>query len=75
MDFYFKFGSKKLELPFAIRLNDFIAEKYPGTDKSTLGIMAFLGYLDFGSDMMNATTWSLLIIAAILGIFLGKRWS
>ena len=41
----------------------------------TLGIMAFLGYLDFGSDMMNATTWSLLIIAAILGIFLGKRWS
>ena len=41
----------------------------------TLGIMAFLGYLDFGSDLMNATTWSLLIIAAILGIFLGKRWS
>ena len=41
----------------------------------TLGIMSFLGYLDFGSDLMNATTWSLLIIAAILGIFLGKRWS
>jgi len=41
----------------------------------TLGIMSFLGYLDFGNDMMNAATWSLLIIAAILGIFLGKRWS
>ncbi len=41
----------------------------------TLGIMAFLGYLDFGDDLMNAATWSLLIIAAILGIFLGKRWS
>ena len=37
----------------------------------TLGIMSFLGYLDFGSDLMNAATWSLLIIAAILGIFLG----
>jgi len=41
----------------------------------TLGIMAFLGYLDFGNDAMNAATWALLIIAAILGIFLGKRWS
>jgi titin len=41
----------------------------------TLGIMSFLGYLDFGDDLMNAATWSLLIIAAILGIFLGKRWS
>ncbi len=34
LDFYFKFGSKRLNLPFAIRLNDFIAEKYPGTEKS-----------------------------------------
>jgi hypothetical protein len=41
----------------------------------TLGIMAYLGYLDFGSDVMNAATWGLLIISAILGIFLGKRWS
>ncbi len=32
----------------------------------TLGIMAFLGYLDFGNDAMNAATWALLIIAAIL---------
>ncbi|UPZ14609.1 cytochrome c biogenesis protein [Flavobacterium humidisoli] len=28
------FGSKAYVLPFKIRLNDFIAEKYPGTEKS-----------------------------------------
>lgn len=28
------FGSKVYELPFKIKLNDFIAEKYPGTEKS-----------------------------------------
>jgi hypothetical protein len=41
----------------------------------TLGVMAYLGYLDFGSTALNAATWALLIISAILGIFLGKRWS
>ncbi len=40
LDFYFKFGSKRLELPFAIRLNDFIAEKYPGTEKSYSSFMS-----------------------------------
>ena len=33
-DFYLTYGSLPLELPFRIRLNDFIAEKYPGTEKS-----------------------------------------
>ncbi|HLP64823.1 cytochrome c biogenesis protein [Flavobacterium sp.] len=28
------FGSKVYELPFKIKLNDFIAQKYPGTEKS-----------------------------------------
>ena len=28
------FGSKAYTLPFSIKLNDFIAKKYPGTDKS-----------------------------------------
>jgi cytochrome c-type biogenesis protein CcsB len=28
------YGSKIYELPFSIKLNDFIASKYPGTDKS-----------------------------------------
>ena len=34
LDFAFKYGSKTLELPFDIKLNDFIAERYPGTEKS-----------------------------------------
>ncbi|WP_179006249.1 cytochrome c biogenesis protein CcsA [Winogradskyella forsetii] len=29
-----KYGPKILELPFQIKLNDFIAEKYPGTEKA-----------------------------------------
>jgi hypothetical protein len=41
----------------------------------TLGIMAFLGDLDLGNALYNAATWAVLIIAGILGIFLGKRWS
>ncbi len=31
LDMYFGYGSKEMELPFALKLNDFIAEKYPGT--------------------------------------------
>jgi cytochrome c-type biogenesis protein CcsB len=34
LEFAFKYGSKVLELPFDIKLNDFIAERYPGTEKS-----------------------------------------
>jgi cytochrome c-type biogenesis protein CcsB len=34
LDVSMKYGSKVLELPFAIKLNDFIAQKYPGTEKS-----------------------------------------
>ncbi|MGC6524503.1 MAG: cytochrome c biogenesis protein CcsA [Flavobacteriaceae bacterium] len=32
--FAFKYGSQLLKLPFDIKLNDFIAERYPGTEKS-----------------------------------------
>ena len=38
LDFAFKYGSKVLELPFSIKLNDFEAERYPGTDR---GFSAF----------------------------------
>ncbi|MEW7277461.1 cytochrome c biogenesis protein CcsA [Aquimarina sp. 2201CG1-2-11] len=31
LDMHFRYGSKELELPFELKLNDFIAEKYPGT--------------------------------------------
>ena len=34
MAFAFSYGSKELDLPFGVKLNDFIAEKYPGTEKS-----------------------------------------
>ena len=34
LEFNFKYGSKLLELPFEVKLNDFIAERYPGTEKS-----------------------------------------
>ncbi|MDC1472493.1 cytochrome c biogenesis protein ResB, partial [Flavobacteriaceae bacterium] len=34
LEFNFKYGSKLLELPFEVKLNDFIGERYPGTEKS-----------------------------------------
>ena len=44
----------------------------------TLGIMAYLGYISFDFDPennSNVITWTLIIIVAILGAFIGKRWS
>lgn len=32
LDFYINYGSKEIELPFSIKLNDLVAERYPGTD-------------------------------------------
>ena len=34
LEFTIMYGSKTYELPFAIKLNDFIAKKYPGTESS-----------------------------------------
>ena len=34
LEFTLFYGSKAYELPFSIKLNDFIADKYPGTEKS-----------------------------------------
>ncbi|MGE5944583.1 MAG: cytochrome c biogenesis protein CcsA [Flavobacteriales bacterium] len=34
LDFALKYGSKEIELPFRIKLNDFEAERYPGTENS-----------------------------------------
>ena len=34
LDFYLSYGSDEVQLPFSIKLNDFIAEKYPGTENS-----------------------------------------
>ncbi|MGJ8593164.1 MAG: cytochrome c biogenesis protein CcsA [Aquaticitalea sp.] len=34
LDIAMKYGSKVIDLPFGIKLNDFIAERYPGTEQS-----------------------------------------
>ncbi|MFC0604223.1 cytochrome c biogenesis protein CcsA [Winogradskyella pulchriflava] len=34
LDIALRFGSRLEQLPFAVKLNDFIAEKYPGTEKA-----------------------------------------
>ena len=34
LEYTLMYGSKAYELPFAIKLNDFIADKYPGTESS-----------------------------------------
>jgi cytochrome c-type biogenesis protein CcsB len=34
LDVSVQYGSKVIELPFSIKLNDFIAEKYPGTENA-----------------------------------------
>lgn len=33
LDFWLSFGAEQLTLPFSIKLNDFIAERYPGTQE------------------------------------------
>ncbi|MBD1262536.1 cytochrome c biogenesis protein CcsA [Maribacter polysiphoniae] len=40
LEFSMAYGSKVYELPFSIRLNDFIAEKYPGTEKGYASFMS-----------------------------------
>tara|TARA_R110000850_G_scaffold80862_1_gene173590 strand:- start:140891 stop:144061 length:3171 start_codon:yes stop_codon:yes gene_type:complete len=40
LEFHFVYGSKEIELPFSITLNDFIAEKYPGTETAYSSFMS-----------------------------------
>ncbi|MBT8184680.1 MAG: cytochrome c biogenesis protein CcsA, partial [Eudoraea sp.] len=40
LDFTMAYGSKIYKLPFSIRLHDFIAEKYPGTEKGYASFMS-----------------------------------
>lgn len=40
LEFHFSYGSEELELPFSITLNDFIAEKYPGTENAYSSYMS-----------------------------------
>jgi cytochrome c-type biogenesis protein CcsB len=40
LDFNLGYGSKVYKLPFGVKLNDFIAEKYPGTEKGYASFMS-----------------------------------
>ncbi|PNQ72817.1 cytochrome C biogenesis protein [Hanstruepera neustonica] len=46
LDIAVKYGSKILELPFSVKLNDFIADKYPGTEKSYSAFASEVTVLD-----------------------------
>ncbi|MDC1195634.1 cytochrome c biogenesis protein ResB, partial [Flavobacteriaceae bacterium] len=50
LEFNFKYGSKLLELPFEVKLNDFIAERYPGTEKSYSSFESKVTVLDSEQD-------------------------
>lgn len=47
LDFHLSFGSVEIELPFSIKLNDFIAEKYPGTET---GYSSFMSKVTVNDD-------------------------
>jgi len=40
LSFDFRYGSKILDLPFSIKLNDFIAERYPGSETAYASFMS-----------------------------------
>ncbi|MFV9550682.1 cytochrome c biogenesis protein CcsA [Algibacter sp. PT7-4] len=46
LDFAFKYGSKVLELPFSVKLNDFEAERYPGTERGYSAYSSQITVLD-----------------------------
>ncbi len=53
LDFAFRYGAKVLELPFKIKLNDFIAEKYPGSDKSYAAFESDVTIIDDNAENFN----------------------
>jgi len=46
LNFNIKYGSKVYELPFSIKLNDFIAERYPGSENSYSSFASEVTVLD-----------------------------
>jgi len=50
LEMYFSYGSKSMELPFSLKLNDFIAEKYPGTQKMYKSFKSKVDILDEGTS-------------------------
>ena len=42
-----------------------------------IGVMVYLGYISFDFDLANGSdvaTWAMIIVAIVMGIFVGKRW-
>ncbi len=50
---YTSYGSKQYELPFSITLNDFIADKYPGTEKGYSAFKSKVTVIDSETDMRD----------------------
>ena len=46
LDFDFRYGAKLLKLPFSIKLNDFVADKYPGTENSYSAFSSAITVID-----------------------------
>lgn len=59
LDFYLRYGSKEYELPFSIKLNDFIAEKHPGTeDRANPSYASFMSKVEV-VDGSNSYTYDI----------------
>ncbi|MDT0678247.1 cytochrome c biogenesis protein CcsA [Autumnicola musiva] len=50
LEIFLNYGSIEKELPFALRLNDFIAEKYPGTMKSYKSFQSNVEIVEEGKE-------------------------
>jgi len=50
LEIYLNYGSKKIELPFALKLNDFIAAKYPGTENSYASFKSKVEIVEEGKE-------------------------
>lgn len=46
LEFDFRYGSKVLDLPFSIKLNDFVAERYPGSETAYASFMSKVTVID-----------------------------
>ena len=52
-EFHLRYGSKQRQLPFAIKLNDFVAEKYPGNEKAYKSFMSKVTVQDEGNTSFD----------------------
>lgn len=51
---YMSYGSESIELPFSITLNDFIADKYPGTEKGYSSFKSKVTVIDENKEHFDA---------------------